>query len=306
MSMRVAIGPSSFAAEDEAPLNRLREAGCEVVPNPFGRRLTEAEIIAHLEDVDGLIAGLEPLNAKVLASAPKLKAVARVGIGVDNVDFGAAETHGIKVSNTPDGPTHSVAEMTLAALLSLCRRLIPTNAALHQGEWKKMMGQGLAGSRALVVGYGRIGRRVGEILQFLGAEVHVFDPYIDDAALMEGLPRVTVLEGTLAEADIVTLHAGGKEVILGPYQFAAMKEGVLLLNSARGELVDENALIDALDSGKVGGAWFDAFWEEPYQGRLTEYDQVLLTPHVGTYTRQCRLSMESAAVDNLLRDLGLT
>lgn len=304
--MRVAIGPSSFAAEDDSPLQRLRAAGCDVVPNPFGRRLTEAEIVDHLDGVDGLIAGLEPLNARVLDAASNLKAIARVGIGVDNVDFNAAAEHGIKVSNTPEGPTQAVAEMTMAALLALCRRLAPSNAALHRGEWTKLIGQGVDGARLLVVGYGRIGRRVADLARAFGADVHVFDPYIDDDALAEGLPRVTVFEGALQHADIVTLHAGGQDVILGAHQFAAMKDGALLLNSARGQLVDEDALIDALDSGKVAGAWFDAFWEEPYNGRLTAYDQVLLTPHVGTYTRQCRLSMESAAVENLLRDLGLT
>ena len=122
MSFRVAVGPSSFAAQDDTPLKMLGSAGCEVVPNPFGRRLTEEEIIAHLEGIDGLIAGLEPLNRKVLSSAPGLKAIARVGIGMTNVDFDAAAEFGVKVSNTPDGPVAAVAEMTLTALLALGRK----------------------------------------------------------------------------------------------------------------------------------------------------------------------------------------
>jgi D-3-phosphoglycerate dehydrogenase len=285
----------------------LEEAGCEVVGNPFGRRLNEDEIIAHLEGIDGLIAGLEPLNAKVIESASgKLKAIARVGIGVTNVDFDAAEAHGVKVSNTPDGPVNAVAEMTLTALLALCRKLVPTNEALHRGEWKKTIGKGLIGAKVLIVGYGRIGRRAGELMQAFGAELSVYDPYADAESIPAGVTLVSSLEEGLKIAEIVSLHASGTDCLIGAAEFDSMPDGAILLNSARGELVDEAALVSALDSGKVSGCWFDAFVEEPYSGPLTEYTQVLLTPHVGTYTQQCRLGMESAAVENLLRDLGVT
>ena len=283
----------------------LERAGCLVVPNPYDRRLDEAEIIRHLEGVDGLIAGLEPLSAKVIASAPQLKAIARVGIGVTNVDFDAAGKHHVKVSNTPDGPVDAVAEMTLTGLLALCRRLVPANEALHKAEWNKLIGMGLRGARVLLVGYGRIGQRVGELLRAFGAELLIYDPFLNESTDLEGARRMENLIEGLVDADVVTLHASGTDTLFGREEFDAMKPGVLLLNSARGELVDEGALVAALESGKVAGAWLDAFWEEPYAGRLTEFDRVLLTPHVGTYTKQCRLSMESAAVENLLRDLEI-
>ena len=306
MAIVVAIGPSSFAQEDDAPRRRLEAAGVTVKENPFGRRLTEEETIAHLEGCDGLIAGLEPLNRRVIASAaPRLKAIARVGIGVANVDFDAAAEYEVKVSSTPDGPIDAVAEMTLAALLALNRRLVSTNQALHAGEWKKEIGLGLNGAKALLIGYGRIGRRVGALLRAFGATVLVCDPYVEVASLVHG-ERQVALDAGLAEADIISLHAAGEACILGADQFARMKPGATLLNSARGGLVDEQALIAALDNGTVGGVWFDAFWREPYAGPLSDYPQALLTPHVATYTRQCRLGMESAAVENLLRDLGLT
>lgn len=305
MPLTVAIGPSSFAEKDPAPRHLLEGAGITVKPNPYGRRLTEPEIIAHLEGVDGLIAGLEPLNRTVLASAaPRLKALARVGIGVANVDFDAAHEFGVKVSNTPGGPIDAVAEMTLAALLALARQLVPANAALHRGEWKKSIGTGLRGTRVLLVGCGRIGRRVAELLQAFGAEVLACDPALDAASAPPGVRRVD-LESGLAQADVVSLHASGEACILDARAFDEMKPGTLLLNGARGGLVDEAALCAALDNGTVAGAWFDAFWEEPYTGPLTHYDQVLLTPHAGTYTTQCRRQMETEAVTNLLRDLGI-
>ena len=306
MNPRIAIGPSSFAAEDDTPLKMLQDAGCEVVQNPFSRRLTEEEIIEHLKGIDGLIAGLEPLNQRVISAAPQLRAIARVGIGVANVDFDAANECNVKVSSTPDGPVAAVAEMTLAALLTLCRNIIPTNAALHAGEWKKSIGMGLAGAQVLFVGYGRIGRRTGELLEAFGGELLVFDPFIEDAALPEGVRRVGSLQDGLRDADIITLHAAGTDCLLDAAAFDSMKDGVILLNSARGELVEEAALVEALTSGKVKAAWFDAFWQEPYTGPLTKFDQVLLTPHVCTYTRQCRRGMETTAAQNLLNDLGLS
>lgn len=305
MSIVVAIGPSSFAEEDDTPRRMLESAGVEVKENPFGRRLTEAEIIEHLRGVDGLIAGLEPLNRAVIASAaPRLKAIARVGIGVANVDFEAAAAHGVKVSSTPEGPIDAVAEMTIAALLAIGRRLISANAALHAGAWKKEIGFGLRETKVLLIGYGRIGRRVGALLRAFGAELLVHDPYIEAASLRDGERMVGLCEG-LAEAEVITLHAAGEDCILGPGEFACIRPGAVLLNSARGGLVDEAALVAALESGAIAAVWFDAFWQEPYSGPLTRFPQALLTPHIATYTRQCRRDMECAAVRNLLRDMGI-
>jgi D-3-phosphoglycerate dehydrogenase len=275
-----------------------------VFENPYRRRLTESEAFNFISDKDGLIAGLEPLNIKVLQNALKLKAIARVGIGVDNIDLNAARELNIKVSNTPDGPTNSVAEMTVTAALNLCRNLLETNTTLHQGQWIKTIGKSLQGLKVLFIGYGRIGRRTAELMLPFGAKTIIVDPYIEKKNLERGECPMNLEEG-LHRADIITLHASGHETIIGKEQFRQMKDGVILLNSARGTLVDENALINAIESGKVAGAWFDAFWDEPYNGPLLKYDNVLLTPHISTYTEQCRLSMEMDAVTNLLKDLGL-
>ncbi|MBX3176060.1 MAG: hydroxyacid dehydrogenase [Candidatus Hydrogenedentes bacterium] len=305
MSLTVAIGPSTFAEKDPEPLRMLEAAGVQVKPNPCGRRLTESEIIAHLQGVDGLIAGLEPLNRAVLQAAhPRLKALARVGIGVANVDFDAAREFGVRVSSTPEGPIDAVAEMTLAALLTLARGIVPANDALHHGEWAKSIGLGLRGATVLLVGCGRIGSRVAELLQAFGADVLAADPALNPDSAPPGVKIVSIEDG-FQRADMISLHASGEACLLNANAFARMNYGVLLLNSARGGLVDESALLGALDSGKVKGAWFDAFWEEPYTGPLTRYPQVLLTPHTATYTVQCRRRMETDAVRNLLRDLDI-
>lgn len=304
MTLRVAIGPSSFADTDPAPRLLLDRAGVQVRDNPFRRRLTEREIIDHLDEVDGLIAGLEPLNRNVISASPRLRAIAKVGIGVANVDCGAAEEHGVKVSYTPDAPADAVAEMTLAAMLALVRRIIPLNQSFHDGRWERCTTGSLHGARVLVVGYGRVGSRVAQLLQCFRAQVLVCDPLALPHTLEPGMTLVSLGEG-LQSADIITLHATHHEPILDRPQFELMKKGVLLLNSAHGDLVVQSALVSALESGRVAGGWFDTFWQEPYSGPLLQYKQMLLTPHAATYTTRCWQEMEMKAVTNLLRDLGI-
>lgn len=301
--MKIIIGASSFAEADRAPLEELHRHGLEVIPNPYQRRMTAAEISALLQDADGLLAGLEPLDAAVLSQAPKLKALARIGIGMENVDSDYARQRGIRVSNTPDGPTRAVVELALTALLALLRNLLPANEALHQGQWDKSLGTGLNDLKVFLIGYGRIGARFGHLLHTLGAQVLAHDPGLPANAFSPARP-VSFADG-LAQADVVSLHASGKLTLLDAAAFAQMQDGAILLNSARAGLIEESALIDALQTGKIAKAWLDVFWEEPYRGRLSEFPQVLMTPHVGSYTRQCRLNMEMQAVRNLLRDLDL-
>lgn len=301
--MKIAISTSSFASIDKSPLKLLESHGLEVVLNPYGRKMSEKEIIKHLQGVDGLLAGLEPLNANVFKECPQLKAITRVGIGMENVDLDAAKKAGIKVSNTPDGPSNSVAEMTLAAALVLSRSILPSNEALHQKQWLKIIGKGLNHTKVLVLGYGRIGQKVADLFHAFGAKIMVCDPIIQKASLSSDYELVGLTEG-LSKAEIITLHTAGNQPILRSCEFESMQKDVIILNSARGALIDEMALIDALESGKVSSAWVDVFPEEPYTGRLTEYDQVLLTPHMSTYSVQCRKDMETEAVDVLLRNLG--
>jgi len=194
--------------------------------------------------------------------------------------------------------------MTLAAMLSLCRQILPSNFALHKKQWKKSIGKSVFGSTVLLIGYGRIGQKVGELLRPFDAEILVADPFISSENLSNGEELVSLNAG-LEMSEIISLHASGRKTVLDEEEFKIMRNGVILLNSARAELVNENALIKSLESGKVGGTWFDVFWEEPYRGRLTDFENVLLTPHISTYTQKCRFEMEVTAVNNLLRDLEI-
>ena len=173
---RVLIGVSSFAEADDRPLGRLRSAGLEVTANPFGRRLTGPELSELMEsDVVGLIAGLEPLSRDVLAGS-QLRVVSRVGAGLSNVDLEAARELGIDVRSTPDAPTEAVAELTLGAALALLRGLPAMNAAMHDGRWERHLGTQLGGKTVVIAGFGRVGRRVAELLGPFGVHVLVVDP----------------------------------------------------------------------------------------------------------------------------------
>jgi len=299
MAPKILIGPSSFGEADDLPLKILSDSGMSVVDNPYKRRLTEIELrdlLTEDKDIIGIIAGLEPLNRGVLQDS-SLKVISRCGSGLSNVDLEAAKDFEIKVFSTPDGPMVAVAELTIGALIALMRSVPLMDRSMRAHEWNKIMGYQLRGKKVAVVGFGLIGQEVSRLLGSLGAEVLAVDPAFGDE--VEGVP-IFPLDEVITYVDVITLHASGESVILGEAQFQAMKDGVFVLNSARGELIEESALINALDKGRVAGAWMDAFWKEPYIGPLLDYDQVIVTPHVGSYSREGRIRMETEAVENLL------
>ena len=294
---KVLLGPSTFAELDYSPLKRLASAGFSVVENHFKRKLTKAELIDLLtEDVEGLIAGLEPLDHEVMRKS-NLRVISRCGSGMSNVDVDAAKGLGIKVCSTPDGPTTAVAELTIGSMISLLRMIPLMDHSLRQGSWNKMIGTQLDGKTVAIIGFGRIGRRVAELLSAFNTRILVIDPFLNEADIE--FP-VLKLEDALPQADIVTLHASGETTIISKEEFGLIKPGAFLLNAARGALVDENELIKALEAEKIKGVWIDTFSREPYVGPLSGFRQVILTPHVGSYTFECRRAMEMESVENLI------
>lgn len=302
---KVLISTSRFGQADPKTLEALQENGLSYTLNPYGRKLSESEVTTLLQNHTALIAGLEPLNENVFRKNPQLKAIARVGVGMDNVDLDAAKAHNIKISNTPEAPAKAVAEMTLACLLNLSRHVQRSNKSVHAGQWEKILGRSLSGLNILLIGFGRIGQEVTRLLNAFGNTPSVYDPHLASITPIDTLSFsiFDTLEAGLANADVVSLHASGDTTILGAREFAMMRDGCILLNAARGNLVDEASFITALDEGRIGQAWIDTYREEPYHGPLCAYDNVLLTPHAATYSAECRREMEWQAVQNLLKDL---
>lgn len=249
--------------------------------------------------VTGLIAGLEPLDREVLTKS-SLQVISRCGSGLSNVDLATAKELGIEVYSTPSAPTTAVAELTLGAMLSLLRMISQMDRELHEGKWSKKIGMQLEGKTVVIIGFGRIGQRVATLLAPFRTRILAVDPFLPEPA--EDVPLMS-LEDALPQADIITLHCSGETCVLGEKELALLKPGVFLLNAARSGLIDESALLKTLDEGRIRGAWLDTFEQEPYTGPLTKYPQVILTPHVGSYTVECRRQMEAEAVENLITGL---
>lgn len=300
--MKVLITTSSFSYREGPAHDALKAAGVEVIYNPFKRRLneTEAQVLFAEYDPVGVVAGVEPLTERVFSGAPALKAVARCGTGMDSVDKEALKARHVRLSNTPDAPARAVAELTMGLMLGVLRRINEADRALRAGTWQALTG-GLLGARTVgLVGYGRIGRRVGDLCAAFGAKVIAHDPYLAAAPV----PLLS-LDALLAEADIVSLHTAGGAVRLDAARFAAMKKGAIVINCARGDLIDEAALLAALESGHLAGAGLDVYDDEPYSGPLTGAPTALLTAHMGSYAAEARAMQEEEALSNLVADLRL-
>lgn len=275
---------------------RIAESGVELLRARFDVTVDyEGDLTAQLADVDALIVrSATRVTADLIAAAPHLKVVGRAGVGVDNVDVAAATKRGILVVNAPQSTVVSAAEHTIGLLLALARSIPQAHAALKQGRWERSRFGGieLADKTLALVGFGRIGQQVGRRARGLAMRVVAFDPFVAPERMRElGVEHVATLEAALAEADFLSLHTAltpESRGLIGREQLAAARDGIRILNVARGELVDEAALVDAVRSGKVAGAALDVFSHEPYSGPLLELDQVIVTPHLGASTREAQ------------------
>jgi D-3-phosphoglycerate dehydrogenase / 2-oxoglutarate reductase len=297
---KIVVSTTSFAEFDKSPLTLCERSGYAVFLNPYRRKVKAEELVELAKDAVGLVAGTEELGGQVLSKLPQLKVISRCGAGLESVDIEAAKKLNIKVFNTPDAPTRSVAELTIALTLNLLRKVNQMDLAIRSGSWDKMMGNLLYGKKAAIIGFGRIGKAVAHLLEQLGCEVAFYDPFIEkDAGHFKRMEK----DDLLSWADIVSLHAATKETILGDRELRMLKKGAWVINISRGEAIDENALYESLKSGHLSGAALDVFRQEPYGGPLKELKNVILTPHIGSYAKEARIKMEMDAVENLLKGL---
>lgn len=303
--MKVVISTTSFGELDARPLQFLKNAGCEVVLNPYGRTLTGDEVAALAGDAVGLIAGTEPLDRSVLGKLRCLRCICRLGAGMENVDLSAARELNIKVDNTPSGPTLAVAELTVGLILDLLRRSTRMDREMRACIWKKRMGNLLSGKKVGIIGFGRIGRKTAELLSAFGCEISYYDTADVAGCVSTKIKKLDLVE-LLRTSDIITIHVSGKyeTPLIGQAEFNRMKEGAWIINVARGGVVDEEALCDALKKGRLAGAALDVFCKEPYDGSLRELENVILTPHIGSYAREARIEMEMEAAQKLIEGLA--
>jgi D-3-phosphoglycerate dehydrogenase / 2-oxoglutarate reductase len=284
-----------FVSDDvsESGLEPLRNAGF-IVEKRTG--LSPDELSKALSDCDGLVVRSETkVTSAIMDNAPRLRAVGRAGVGVDNVDVASATSRGIVVMNAPDGNTMTTAEHTFAMLLSLARRIPQANMSLKNGKWekKRFVGVELQGKTLGIVGLGRIGRVVAKRARGFDMRVVAFDPFVAPDQGRDLELELLPLEEVCAQADFLTVHTpltAETRGIIGPKAFSRMKQGVRIVNCARGGLVDEKALYSAIKEGKVVGAALDVFEEEPVKpdNPLLSLDEVITTPHLGASTKEAQ------------------
>jgi len=291
---------STFAEVDREPLRVLEASGLRFGVNRTGKRPTAHEVMESSQGAKALVAGVEEYDATILGQFHQkgLRCISRCGVGTENIDGQAAERLGIAILNTPDEPVQAVAEHVLCLILALLRRLPELDRDTKAGKWARHTGNLLYGKIVGLIGYGRIGKRTGELARAFGASLLVLDPEFLPAA---GIERAMDLKNLLERADIVSLHCPPGAVRLGALEMTSMRKGAWLINAARGDLVDEIALGEALDRGHLAGAALDVFPEEPYRGKLLDNPKVILTPHQATLTKETRSAMEIKATQNALR-----
>ena len=283
---------------DDDARRMLEAAGLEVDVMPT---MTEDELSFVISEYDAvMIRSATKMTARLIHAGGRLKIIGRAGVGVDNIDMAAARKRGIAVVNSPSGNSNAVAEHTVALMLSLARHVHRAHAHVVQGGWDKKQYKGieLRGKTLGVVGLGKIGRLVSAAAIGLGMEVVGFDPFVDEAGAKAIGVRKASLEELLPTSDFITVHVpltAGTRNLISKREFSVMKDGVRVLNVARGGIIDEGALYDAIMSGKVAGAALDVWQSEPpKESKLLGLDQVLATPHLGGNTREAQ---KNVAVD---------
>lgn len=302
---RVAVTPRSLSAGGHPELRRLVEHGLEPVFPAPGRMPTVQELERTLPGCDAYLAGVEPITADLLRACPKLRVIARNGVGTNNIDLEAAAELGITVIPALGANSQGVAELSMALMFAAVRRIPWSDGHLKAGDWARSAGFELSGRTLGVVGVGQIGRRVAAMATGIGMRVLGFDAYPDPKLATPHNFDWTDLDTVFEQSDVITLHAPpGPMPVVTKDRLELLSPGAVLINTARAELVEDTAVLEALDSGQLRAYAVDAFATEPPTDlRLVRHELVIATPHIGGFTAESVQRATGAAVDAILAAL---
>lgn len=294
-----------FGDADSRPLEILESAGLQVVLNPLSRKVAPGDLASLIGGVDYLIAGTEVIDKSVLAQADRLKLIARVGIGLDGVDLLEARRRGITVTYTPDAPSEAVADLTVGLILSCLRHIHTANYQMHGGEWHRHFGRRIGEMTVGLLGLGRIGGGVARRLEgFAPRRVIGHDLLTRDHLRVPEFVEIVGFDTLVTEADVISIHVPLTRKTQNLFDLPMlylMKPDAVLVNTARGGIVNEQDLLHALRSGQLSGAALDVFEVEPYGGPLQDEARVLLTSHMGSMSVDSRTRMEVEAAEEVAR-----
>lgn len=306
MPRHILIAPTTFAKVDIKPKEILRSQGLAIIENDKGRKLAMSEVVDLAKKCVGIIAGTERYTDEVLQQLSELKVISRLGVGMDNIDMSYAEQRGIQVYRTTTTPALAAAELTLGLMIDVLRNISSCSQKVKTGQWEKNMGRLASGKTLGIIGLGTIGKALVHLAKGFNFHILAFDICHDNGCSEQYGVNYCNLDTLLREADIVTIHlslSAETHHIINAARLALLKRDAIIINTSRGEIIDEQALYTALTSGKLGGAGLDVFEEEPYYGKLKELENAILTPHIGAYAREIRMKMEIEAVENLINGL---
>jgi phosphoglycerate dehydrogenase-like enzyme len=302
---KVLIAPMTLAGLDGAFLQTLRAAGFELVYPPKAAQMFEEELVHALKGIDASLAGSEPYTRRVLAASPKLKVIARVGVGYDAVDLAAATDHGVAVTTTPGANHDAVAEHTFTLILALVKDLVNQHNAMKAGGWPRKTNLPLRGRALGIAGLGRIGKAVALRGECFGMKLLAYEPFPDLEFARRHHVTLVPFERLLAESDFLSLHlplTPESSFLLNKQTLAQMKPTAFLINTARGGLVCEADLCEALKTKRLAGAALDVFEPEPPDPKnpLLGLDNVVLTPHAAGSDMQSRDDMANMAAQSIV------
>ncbi|MFE9722712.1 phosphoglycerate dehydrogenase [Streptomyces sp. NPDC005794] len=302
------ITTPTFARHSSEPWDILLRADAGPLRPEENAALPHGELLERIGEADALIVGMDPITADVMDAAPRLKVIAKHGVGTDTIDLDAARRRDIPVVFAPGSNSRAVAEYTFGLILSARRSITASHQAVADGGWPKIFGPELAGQTLGIIGLGRIGRLLAGYARAFGMTVLAHDPHLDPAAVERENATPVGLDDLLVRSDVVSLHLPGDPTagpLLDHARLSSMKSGALLVNAARGGLVDEHTLAGLLHSGRLGGAAFDAYAVEPLDGAspLRTAPRTLLTSHMAACTPQANHAMGVQVAQDVVRVL---
>jgi D-3-phosphoglycerate dehydrogenase len=299
----VLVSAPEFGRTGPGALQQLRDAGCRITTNPGGT-LSENDLVRLVADADAMIAGVEPVTARVFDAAPHLRVVARRGVGYDTVDIAAATARGIAVTITAGALTDAVADHAMALLLAVARRVPQLDRLVKLGGWDRAPSTDVCGKTLGLIGFGAIGRAVARRAGGFGMRILACDSVPDEPSASALGVTLCDLETVLAESDFVSVHiplSPATRRLIGAAALARMKPSAYLINTSRGPVVDEAALLQALRESRLAGAGLDVFEEEPTRNRaLVELENVVATPHSASATTETLARMERSCAEAVL------
>lgn len=307
MAMKVLVTSTSFGKVVKEPAELLKKKGYQIIWNELGRPLREKEVIERVKGIDAYIAGLDEITAKAIEAGDKLKVISKYGAGVDNIDIETATRRKIVVTNTPGTNTEAVADLTFGLILAVARKIPQADRSTKKGEWKKFFGTAIYGKTVGIVGMGEIGKAVARRAKGFNMRIIYWSRRRKLDIEEETGAKYTDFKSLLQGADFVSLHlalTGETKNIIGENEIKLMKPTTFLINTARGPLINEDALYRCLRDRVIAGAAVDSYSYEPPQGSsLFSVDNIVTTPHMGAYTYEALKDMGMTSVENVIDSL---